>query len=69
MMAISRHEVDKIIPLLPPDPLLAIRAIPAGNDKVPAPIIDFTRLKTSCGMVALATDDDEEVDTEDDDDC
>ena len=54
---------------LPPDPLLAIRAIPAGNDKVPAPIIDFTRLKTSCGMVALATDDDEEVDTEDDDDC
>ena len=47
-------------------------AIPAGKPKTPAPTIFFTRLNTSCEMVAVPPDidggDDDEVDSDDDND-
>lgn len=62
MRAMRRHAVETTtVLLLGTALLLAISASPAGRDKTPAPIIDFTRLKISSGTVALADREDNEV--------
>lgn len=62
MKAMRRHAVETTtVLLLGTALLLAISASPAGRDKTPAPMIDFTRLKISSGTVALADRDDDEV--------
>ena len=63
MKAMRRHAVETTaLLLLGTALLLAISASPAGRDSTPAPMIDFTKLKISSGIVALADREDNEVD-------
>jgi len=61
MSAIRNEDENNTVPgrlLTKPLPaVVAIRAIPAGRDKTPAPMMDLTRLKTSSGMVAVSEGD------------